>query len=284
MYFLNINKPSGITSFDVIAKLRKTLNIKQIGHSGTLDPKAHGVMQVAVGKATRLLDFLPSDKTYRAYIKFGFVTQTMDSESPEEFYACPNFNKEELLSALSCFIGKTMQIPPKFSAIKVNGKKLCDLARDKKSVMPEIKPREVEIYDINLIDFNSDEYTAISDVFCKKGTYIRSLANDIGLKLGCGAYLQDLLRLNIGSFQLVDSDDLNSSQFKEINPLDAISLPRYELTDLEFKRIRNGISIPLPAGLDFDSEYILLTKNNILVSISKISDNEIKPKKNFVED
>ena len=129
MYFLNINKSKGITSFDVIRFLRKKLQVKQIGHSGTLDPLAAGVMQVAVGAATRLLDYLPSDKEYVADIKFGYTTKTLDAEAEEEFVAKPNFSREDLKNVLESFIGKTLQIPPKYSAIKINGKKMCDLAR-----------------------------------------------------------------------------------------------------------------------------------------------------------
>ena len=151
MYFLNINKPKGMSSFDVIRELRKRLKIKQIGHSGTLDPLASGVLQVAVGKATKLLDYLESDKEYIADLVFGYKTDTFDSEAEALFVNEPNFSKEELLQVLNSFVGKTMQIPPKYSAIKTNGKKLCDLARNDVDFDINSFAREIEIYYIVFI-------------------------------------------------------------------------------------------------------------------------------------
>ena len=130
-YFLNIFKPRGITSFDVVYKLRKCLKIKKIGHSGTLDPLAEGVMQVGVGKATRLLDYLGSDKKYVAKIRFGYFSSTADAEGDITQFNIPNFTKDDLLCALKSMEGQIEQIPPAYSAIKVGGKKLCDLARKK---------------------------------------------------------------------------------------------------------------------------------------------------------
>ncbi|MBR6299188.1 MAG: tRNA pseudouridine(55) synthase TruB, partial [Candidatus Gastranaerophilales bacterium] len=182
MYFLNINKPKGISSFDVIRFLRKKLKIKQIGHSGTLDPLVTGVMQIAVGKATKLLDYLDSDKCYTAEIKFGYNTETYDSEGEEIFIKQPDFNESELKECLNSFLGKTKQIPPMYSAIKIDGKKLCDIARKNPQETIAISEREIEIYSIELVEFNKKEYKAKINVACKKGTYIRSLAFDIGKK------------------------------------------------------------------------------------------------------
>ncbi len=280
MYFLNINKPKGITSFDVIRTLRKKLKIKQIGHSGTLDPLASGVMQVAVGKATKLLDYLDSDKEYIADIVFGFVTETFDSESEKQFVSKPSFSKEELIYVLDSFLGKSFQIPPKFSAIKLNGQKLCDLARNNKEIDIEAHKREIEIYSIELLDFSQDK--AKIKVSCKKGTYIRSLVNDIGQKLGCGAYMSELIRTKAGNFTLENSNNLADENFFEISPLDALALKQIELSDVQYLKIKNGNFI----AFEFDKfdDYFLLTKNNKLVSIGYLSDNFIKPKKFFGED
>ena len=275
MYFLNINKPKGITSFDVIRFLRKKLNIKQIGHSGTLDPLASGVMQVGIGSATKLLDYLDSDKKYIADIKFGYKSDTFDDEGEKTFVAEPKFNKEILENALKSFMGKTKQVPPKYSAIKINGKKACNLARKNEEI--EINPREIEIYYIKLLNFSQD--SAQIEVFCKKGTYIRSLANDLGEKLNCGAYLTDLKRTMAGNFNICDSDELEADKYKQINPLDCLNLSKYELNDFEFNKIKNGNFI---LNKEFsENDLVLLTKNNKLVSIAKISDNLIKPKKVF---
>lgn len=279
MYFLNINKPSGITSFDVIRHLRKKLKIKQIGHSGTLDPLASGVMQIAVGNATKLLDYLNSDKEYIADIVFGYITETFDSEAEAQFVKKPNFTKDELINVLNSFLGCTFQIPPKYSAIKTNGKKLCDLARNDKEIKIEDFKRQIEIYSIDLLEFNDN--IAKIKVFCKKGTYIRSLVNDIGIKLGCGAYMSNLVRTKAGNFTIDNSDDLDNDNYQKILPLDALSMQKIELNEEQYLKIKHGNFIEKP-DVEVDN-ILLLTKDNKLVSIAYLSDNLIKPKKFFSE-
>ncbi len=276
MYFLNIFKPKGITSFDVIRKLRKRLSIRAIGHSGTLDPLASGVLQVAVGSATKLLDFLPLDKTYIADIKFGYVSETYDEEGEKTFIKTPSFNVDDLKEVLNKYIGKTTQIPPKYSAIKIAGQKLCDLARKNPENEIQIQAREIEIYSIELLDFKGD--FAKIKVHCKKGTYIRSLVSDIGQDLGCGAYMTDLVRTCAGKFDIENSSDLDG-ELREINPIDALDMEKYELNDDEYEKISHGNFVSIERK--FKNEIILLTKNKKLVSIAKISDNLIKPKKFF---
>ena len=279
MYFLNINKPKGLSSFDVIRELRKKLKIKQIGHSGTLDPLASGVLQIAVGKATKLLDYLNGDKTYIAKILFGYNSTTYDEEGEKTFVKKPNFTKEELKKALKSFIGKTKQKPPIYSAIKVNGKKLCDEIRKDPNQKIEVKERDIEIYSIDLIDFAND--IATIEVSCKKGTYIRSLAFDLGEKLACGAYIKELQRTKAGNFKIESSNSLNDEKFKKINPLDCLDLEKIEITDEEYGKISNGNFISNKTSKR--EGEILLIKDNKLVSIAKIDDNYIKPKKFFKE-
>lgn len=281
MYFLNINKPKGITSFDVIRFLRKKLKIKQIGHSGTLDPLASGVIQVGVGACTKLLDYLDSDKEYVASLKFGFVTDTFDDEGEKIFVKKPEFNKNSLIQVLNSFLGKTKQIPPKYSAIKQNGIKLCDLVRQNRTSEIKEFERDIEIYSIQLLEFNGFDEAKIK-VNCKKGTYIRSLANDIGQKLSCGAYLTDLKRTKAGNFKIENSDDLSKDNFNEINPIDVLNFDKKELNEQEYKLISNGNFIK--QDKNFKTDFILLTKNNKLVSIAILSDNLIKPKKFFKEE
>ena len=281
MYFLNINKPKGITSFDVIRFLRKKLKIKQIGHSGTLDPLASGVIQVGVGACTKLLDYLDSDKEYVASLKFGFITDTFDDEGEKIFVKKPEFNKNSLIQVLNSFLGKTKQIPPKYSAIKQNGIKLCDLVRQNRASEIKEFERDIEIYSIKLLEFNGFDEAKIK-VNCKKGTYIRSLANDIGQKLSCGAYLIDLKRTKAGNFKIENSDDLSKDNFNEINPIDVLNFDKKELNEQEYKLISNGNFIK--QDRNFKTDFILLTKNNKLVSIAILSDNLIKPKKFFKEE
>ena len=279
MYFLNVYKEKGITSFDVIHKLRKILNIKKIGHSGTLDPLAQGVLQIAVGDATRLLEYLDNDKEYIAEIKFGYNSTTDDDEGEKEFIKKPDFTEKELQYTLNEFNGKISQIPPKYSAIKIDGQKLCDLARKNKQI-PEIKPRDVEIYSIKLINFQAPDCAKIK-VNCSKGTYIRSLARDIGEKLNCGAYLTNLTRTKAGNFHIENSQKL-SAEIKNfaLNPIDALNLNKIEITEEQYKKVINGNPLKYIENKTNSKKYMLIF-NNTLVSIANLSDNILKMEKVF---
>ena len=279
MYFLNVYKEKGITSFDVIHKLRKILNIKKIGHSGTLDPLAQGVLQIAVGDATRLLEYLDNDKEYIAEIKFGYNSTTDDDEGEKEFIKKPDFTEKELQYTLNKFNGKISQIPPKYSAIKIDGQKLCDLARKNKQI-PEIKPRDVEIYSIKLINFQAPDCAKIK-VNCSKGTYIRSLARDIGEKLNCGAYLTNLTRTKAGNFHIENSQKL-SAEIKNfaLNPIDALNLNKIKITEEQYKKVINGNPLKYIENKTNSKKYMLIF-NNTLVSIANLSDNILKMEKVF---
>ncbi len=277
MYFLNINKPKGISSFDVVRILRKKLGIKQIGHSGTLDPLASGVMQVGVGGCTKLLDYLQSDKTYIAKIKFGYITATFDDEGEKIFVKEPDFTFFQLRATIKNFLGISKQIPPKYSAVKLSGKRACDIVRNSDSFDIFLPEREIEIYKIDILNFSND--TAELFVHCKKGVYIRSLVNDIGRILGCGAYITDLKRVKAGCFDVDKSDNLDSIKFNEISPLEVLPFEQYELNDNEYLKISNGNFISPDKNII--SDKVLLTKNNKLVSFAILSDNLIKPKRLF---
>ena len=280
MYFLNINKPKGMSSFDVVKTLRKKLSIKQIGHSGTLDPLASGVLQIGVGNATKLLSYLQSDKTYVVKIKFGYASTTFDAEGDIEFVKKPDFSKEKLMSVLKTFLGKTCQKPPVYSAVKKNGKKLCDIVRKDPELNIDIPIREIEIYSIELLAFCGD--IAELELKVKKGTYIRSFADDLGKKLNCGAYVLELKRIQAGGFKISDSNCLDDEVYKKISPIDVLDYDKVELDDSQLKRILNGNYIQFEAFSK--SGIILLTKNNKLVSVANLSDNLIKPKKVFREE
>lgn len=277
--FLNIYKPRGITSFDVIYKLRKKLGIKKIGHSGTLDPFAQGVMQVAVGNATRLIEYLDSNKEYIATAKFCYSSTTLDTEGEIRELPYKKFSKDEIKKAIEKFKGKIKQTPPKYSAIKVNGQKLCDIARKNPKKEIEIPEREVEIYDIELLDFK--ENIAKIKVKCSKGTYIRTLASDIAKSLGTDAYLTELIRTKAGNFELKNSVKIEDVDLEKngINPLFAINLAEYELDDEEFNLIKNGVKIKV--NLNKNNTHIKLSYKKHLVSIGVLSDNIIKVEKFF---
>lgn len=195
-----IDKESGWTSFDVVAKIRNLLNIKKIGHAGTLDPLATGLLILCLGKATKTIEqFQNLKKEYIAEVKFGATTRTDDAEAPEENPRDTSFLNENLIVEKSqLFIGEILQVPPMFSAKKVQGKKLYELARKNKSI--DIPPSKVEIYSIEILNF-SNPFVKLK-VSCSKGTYIRSLARDLGREIGCGAFLSSLRRTKIGDFDV----------------------------------------------------------------------------------
>ncbi|HHX18800.1 MAG TPA: tRNA pseudouridine(55) synthase TruB [Clostridium sp.] len=196
---INILKPTGMTSFDIVGYLRKTLKIKKIGHTGTLDPCAAGVLPVCLGRATKAVEFLiDKDKTYRAQLTLGVSTDTQDAAGEIIKKSPVNVSEDEIEGAIKSFIGRYSQVPPMYSALKVNGKKLCDIAREGKVI--DRKPREVEIYSIDILQIKRD--LVIFDVECSKGTYIRTLCDDIGNKLGCGGHMSFLLRKKAGIFDL----------------------------------------------------------------------------------
>ena len=175
------------------------------------------------------------------------------------------------------FIGETLQTPPKYSAIKQNGKKLCDIVRKDKNAKIELPQRKIFIYSIELLDFNKD--SAVIKVHCAKGVYIRSLCNDIGQILGCGAYMKALTRTKSGNFDIKNAQNINDNLIK-INPLDVLDYEKYELNDLEYEKVKNGN--PITVAKKIEGEYVLLTKHNKLVSIAVLRDNLVKPKKTFV--
>lgn len=205
-----IRKEKGFTSHDVVAKLRGILHMKKIGHTGTLDPDAEGVLPVALGKATRLVDMITDkEKTYEAVMRLGVVTDTQDMSGTVLSQTTElSVTEEELCTVVSSFVGDYMQVPPMYSALKVNGKKLYELAREGKTV--ERKSRPVHFYEIEILDISFP--LVRFRVTCSKGTYIRTLCHDIGEKLGCGAAMESLLRTKVGRFTLDDAITLAQTE------------------------------------------------------------------------
>lgn len=211
---INVYKEKGYTSHDVVAKMRGILKIKKIGHTGTLDPDAEGVLPVCIGKATKLVDMITDkDKTYEAVLKLGITTDTQDMTGKVLSTREVKVNKQEIEAAIKSYIGEYEQLPPMYSAIKVNGKKLYELARQGKEI--ERKRRPVIIYDIRILDFNEKDNEIRVSVDCGKGTYIRTLLYDIGETLGCGGTMKSLLRVAVGSFQL--SQALKLDEIEKLN-------------------------------------------------------------------
>ncbi len=284
--FLNIYKPSGITSFDVIARLRKILKIKQIGHAGTLDPLAEGVLPIAIDKATRLLEYLADDKAYICSIEFGKVSETYDTEGEVVKFSDKKVCKSDVETALNVFVGEIEQTPPAFSAVHHNGKRLYELAR-KGEVPTDIKKRKVFISEIKLLDFDAGTQSAKIYVACSKGTYIRSIVNDLGQNLDCGAVMTGLVRTKAGNFQIdkaVKLSEIQSIQDAKnnlINPFYVLSYKNKELSDDEFTKVGHGQMIQNDlAGVD--DEIIILTRENSLVAVALAKNNVISVKKVFI--
>lgn len=214
---INVYKEKGFTSHDVVAKLRGILKQKKIGHTGTLDPDATGVLPVCLGKATKVVDLLTDrDKTYQAELLLGLVTDTQDTSGITLRESEVTVEKEQVEEVIYSFLGDSMQIPPMYSALKVNGKKLYELARQ--GIEVERAPRPICISQIKIVEWNLSvvkiEFT------CSKGTYIRTLCHDIGEKLGCGGCMQSLIRTRVGEFHLEDA--LTLSEIEEIRNQDNI--------------------------------------------------------------
>ena len=199
---INVYKEKGFTSFDVVAKLRGILKTKKIGHTGTLDPDAEGVLPVCIGRATKVCDILTDkDKVYEAVMLLGVETDTQDT-SGEVLKELPvEVSEEAVKEAILSFVGEYAQVPPMYSALKVNGKKLYELAREGKTV--ERKARNVQIFSIEILEMDLPRVRM--SVHCSKGTYIRTLCHDVGQKLGCGGCMDKLLRTKVGVFELADT-------------------------------------------------------------------------------
>lgn len=249
---LNVLKPPGMTSSDVVVYLRKQLGIKKTGHTGTLDPEAAGVLPVCLGKATKIADYIMhQDKVYRCGMKLGITTDTSDltgrvlSESTD----LPGI--ETVMDVLQSFRGTLEQIPPMYSAIKIGGKKLYQLARQGAEL--EVPPRKIQIYEIRLLSFQPPDFI-LFEVRCSKGTYIRALCRDIGMALGCGAVMSFLVRTRTGAFSLEESRTLDEihSAFEGgtlstlVMPVEKALeqvLPSIVLDESCMERIRHGNSV-----------------------------------------
>lgn len=250
---LVINKPKGLTSNDIVKKVKKILNTK-VGHTGTLDPNATGVLPLLLGNATKISKYLINhDKEYEAVIKLGAKTTTADVEGKiieEKEVNKEKLKKENIEEVLKSFIGKQQQIPPIYSAIKVNGKKLYEYARQGKEV--EIKARNIEIYDLKLlkIDSRNDELTI--NVKCSKGTYIRSLCEDIAVKLETLGYMKELNRIQVGEFNIKDSvtieefkANIENKDYSNIIRIEEIfkEIPEITIKQREYEKYLNGVKI-----------------------------------------
>ncbi|MBR0446196.1 MAG: tRNA pseudouridine(55) synthase TruB [Oscillospiraceae bacterium] len=279
-----IDKPAGWTSQDVVSKLRGVFKTRRIGHGGTLDPMATGVLPVFVGRATRGVEFFEhAHKTYEAVLQLGITTDTEDITGNilEEKPVCVTEN--EFLSVLEQFRGEIQQIPPMYSAIKVNGQKLYDLARKGKEV--ERKSRTITIFKLECLEFSGNQAKIL--VHCSKGTYIRTLCKDIGAALGCGGCMAALRRVQAGDYtidQAVSLQTLVESDNPEIYlaPVDSLfaEYDKLVLTPNQEKRCRNGnsFSISLP-----DGQYRAYSQNGEFLMLAKVENSIMSTVKSFFD-
>lgn len=279
--FVNIYKPVGMTSHDVVAKLRKITGIKQVGHTGTLDPFAEGVLPVCIGKATRLIEFLADDKEYLATVQFGKSTDTYDKDGSVIFSSDKKVSEDDVKEVLKIFEGEISQMPPIYSAIKVNGKKLYEYARSGKEV--EIQQRYVVIENIELKSFDKELQQAEILIKCSKGTYIRSIANDLGEKLECGAHLIRLIRTQAGKFRVENSVKLEDVQIPKdlINPIDMMVYEKIHVGDEDIEYIRNGRPLK-NKNIEHGSIVLLVYNDNVICAVGVADENVIKLKKVFL--
>ena len=258
---VNVYKEKGFTSFDVVAKMRGIFKQKKIGHTGTLDPDAEGVLPVCLGRATRVCDLLTDkDKEYETVLLLGVVTDTQDLSGEVLARNEVDVTEDEVRTAILSFVGSYMQIPPMYSALKVNGQKLCDLAR--KGVTVERKARPVTIHGIEILSVDLPEVRM--RVQCSKGTYIRTLCQDIGEKLGCGGCMKSLLRTRVAEFAIEDAlklDELEarlkSGDESFIHSVDSVFMQYDKASVLETadKLVRNGNRIPEELICDMQERY-----------------------------
>lgn len=293
---INVYKEKGYTSFDVVAKMRGIFGQKKIGHTGTLDPDAQGVLPVCLGKATKVCDLLTDkDKVYKATMLLGIQTDTLDISGKVCNKAVVNVTEQQVRDVISTFVGTIEQVPPMYSALKVNGKKLYELAREGRII--ERKARKVSIYDITIDEICLPE--VVMTVSCSKGTYIRSLCDDIGTKLGCYGCMKELLRTKVACFDIGDAYKISEiEKLKEsiVLPVDMLfeNIPAVNTVLMAQKLIENGNRIPAEMinadgnkrrKYDDEGRYRIYNPEDSFVGIYtyKAETDDFKPVKIFME-
>ena len=279
-----VDKPQDWTSQDVTARLRRVFNTRRIGHGGTLDPMATGVLPVFVGRATRGVEFFEhAEKTYEATLLLGTVTDTEDTSGTVLEQKEVHISETDFLSILPRFRGKIMQVPPMYSALKVGGQKLVYLARKGKTV--ERQPREIEIFQLDCVEFSGN--TARLRVRCSKGTYIRTLCKDIGEALGCGGCMASLRRVQAGDYTIEESVPLQVLLECEnpevyLRPVDTMFLtyPQLILSPKQEKCCRNGAAFSIQLE---DGTYRCYSKEGEFLSLSKVENGTLSTIKSFFD-
>lgn len=266
--YLVVNKKRGTGSTDYVRIVKKHLNQKKVGHSGTLDLLARGVLVICVGKATKMIEYLQENKkTYIATIKFGEQTDTLDTEGSIINKTDKKVYENELLDIIPNFIGDITQIPPMYSALKLNGKRLYDLAR--KGITVERKPRNIKIYSLELINFDFDKQECVIKTTVSAGTYIRTLIDDLGIALNNFAHMTDLVRTQCSGFTIDDSftieDENSEGVINKIIPLEEVlfDFNKLNVNDEILKNLKNGMTCKINSDVK-DDIYLVFSKDKVL--------------------
>jgi tRNA pseudouridine55 synthase len=293
---LVVDKPVGLTSHDVVQIIRRGTSIRRAGHTGTLDPRASGVLVILIGPAVRLSEYVSaSDKRYQATIRLGVSTDTYDAEGEyvepiRPTVSVKDITEDQFQDALRQFVGEIKQVPPPYSAVKVQGRKAYEIARNGEEV--ELEPRTINVYSLDLLEWSPPE--AVVDVFCSSGTYVRSLANDLGKALGCGAHLVGLRRTKSGRFTLRDAVPLRRLQesftagnwYQHLIPAaEALGdWPMIELDADQVELVRHGHRVPAEA--DFTGWARGVSEAGDLVALMEVdpATQEWQPRKVFFQD
>lgn len=256
---LNIYKEKGMTSYQVVASVKRIAGVKKVGHTGTLDPEAEGVLPVCIGRATKLVDYImDGEKIYRASFQFGKISDTLDAFGQVEETGKPIPEKSAVIEKLKSFLGTSMQVPPMYSALKVQGKRLYELARNGEEI--ERQPREIHVSKLELLNYNEETGEGAFLLYCSKGTYVRSIIDDLGRLLGSGAIMTALIREGTGRFKLDTSVTLNQLEQDGI-----------EEHLLEMERVLEGYPV-----LEIPDNYLKLVVNGVKVKDQRLISDVMK--------
>ncbi len=282
-----LDKPFGKTSHDMVSFVRRLTGIRRVGHTGTLDPAATGVLPICIGRATKAADMLTAaDKRYIAEMVLGMTTDTQDADG-EVLTECEvTCTEENIQAAVGGFVGEISQLPPMYSAVKIGGKKLYELAR--KGEKAERKPRKVTIYSIDILDIDLIKKTVKIEVACSKGTYIRTLCEDIGIKLGCGAYVNSLRRTKSGMFS--ESGCITCAELVKMQEEGTLNeaiistdelFPEFEkIRVYDAEKIKNGVQLRYD-GLEEGKRYRVYDENNEFLCVSRFTGGRLTMEKSF---
>jgi tRNA pseudouridine55 synthase len=274
---LVIDKPAGVTSHDVVDEVRRRLGTKRVGHGGTLDPDATGVLVIGIGRATRFLEYSQQvPKRYSAVAAFGTTTTTQDASGPVVERRPADITRDDVEKVVKGFVGMIEQIPPMMSAVKVGGERLYKKARRGEQV--ERKPRDVVIHELDVTGFDPDGHRATFEIKCSAGTYVRTLVHDIGQRLGCGAHLESLRRTEAGGFGLADAIGLNETEPQRVRPLiDVVAcLPRVRMDDEGARLVGNGRRLPAGDGID-DGALVAMAHEDRLLGVYRRDGDSLVP-------